>query len=91
MQTHRIFYPILLLILLSACEVRMAPTEYWSKLFRTQTDSSYYQGKSESLTNQIAEDIEEYEINRITVMDFVDEENQIPILGEYLSSRVILH
>ena len=89
MKTHRIFYPILLLILLSACEVRMAPTEYWSKLFRTQTDSSYYQGKSESLTNQIAKDIEEYEINRITVMDFVDEENRIPILGEYLSSRVI--
>ena len=67
----------------------MAPTEYWSKLFRTQTDSRYYQGKSEGLTNQIAKDIEEYEINRITIMDFVDEENRVSILGEYLSSRVI--
>ena len=89
MEVHRIFYPILLLTLLAACEVRMAPTEYWSKLFRTQTDSHYYQGKSENLTNQIAQDIEEYEINKITVMDFVDEGNRISILGEYLSSRVV--
>jgi hypothetical protein len=44
---------------LSACELRMAPTEYWSKLFRTQTDSSYYRGKSENLATQIAKDIEE--------------------------------
>ena len=89
MKICRTFYPILFIILLSACELRMAPTEYWSKLFRTQTDSSYYQGKSESLTNEIAKDIEEYEINKITVMDFVDEGNRTSILGEYLSSRVV--
>ena len=89
MKTYKTLYLILSLILLSACEVRMAPTEYWSKLFRTQTDSRYYQGKSERLTKHIAKDIEEYEINRIAVMDFVDEENRVPILGEYLSSRVI--
>ena len=89
MKTYRIFYSILFLTLLSACELRMAPTEYWSKLFRTQTDSSYYQGKSESLTTKIAKDIEEYEINKITVMDFVDEGNRTSILGEYLSSRVV--
>ena len=87
MKTYRIFYLILSLTLLSACEVRMAP--YWSKLLRTQTDSSYYQGKSEILTRQIAKDIEEYEIDRIAIMDFVDEKNQASILGEYLSSRVI--
>jgi len=87
MKTYRIFCLILSLVLLSACEIRMAP--YWSKLLRTQTDSRYYQGKSESLTKQIAKDIEEYEIDRITIMDFVDEANQVPILGEYLSSRVI--
>ena len=63
MKTYRTFYLILFIILLSACELRMAPTEYWSKLFRTQTDSSYYQGKSETLANQIAKDIEDYEIN----------------------------
>ena len=68
MKTYRIFYSILFFTLLSACELRMAPTEYWSKLFRTQTDSSYYQGKSESLTNEIAKDIEEYEINKITII-----------------------
>ena len=89
MKTYRIFYPILLLSLLSACTIKMGPTEYLEKLFRTQTDSSYYQGKSESLTNEIAKDIEEYEINKITVMDFVDEGNRTSILGEYLSSRVV--
>ena len=87
MKTYRIFCLILSLILLSSCQVRMAP--YWSKLLRTQTDSSYYQSKSEALAEQIAKDIEEYEIDRITIMDFVDEENQISILGEYLSSRVV--
>ena len=88
-KTHRSIYLIFSIILLSACEVRMAPTEYWSKLFRTQTDSRYYQIKSEHLTNQVAKDIEEYEIDRITVMDFVDEGNRVSILGEYLSSRII--
>lgn len=87
MINYRIVCLILSFIMLSACEIRMAP--YWSKLLRTQTDSSYYQGKSEALTKQIAKDIEEYEIDRITIMDFVDEENRVSILGEYLSSRVI--
>ena len=89
MKTYRIFYSILLLSLLSACTIKVGPTEYFEKLFRTQTDSSYYQGKSESLTNEIAKDIEEYEINKITIMDFVDEGNRTSILGEYLSSRVV--
>ena len=87
MKTYRIFYLVLSLILLSACEVRMSP--YLSKLLRTQTDSSYYQSKSKVLTNQIAKDIEEYEIDRIAIMDFVDEEKRVSILGEYISSRVI--
>jgi hypothetical protein len=89
MKTYRSFYLILFITLLSACEIRMAPTEYLSKIFRTQTDSVYYQGKAETLTNQIAKDIEEYEINKITVMDFVDEGNRVSILGEYLSSRIV--
>ena len=88
MKNYRIFYPILFFVVLSACELRV-DTKNWSNLFRTQTDSSYYQGKSESLTSKIAKDIEEYEINKITVMDFVDEENQTTILGEYLSSRIV--
>ncbi len=41
MKTYKLSCLIFALILLSACEVRMAPTEYWSKLFRTQTDSRY--------------------------------------------------
>ena len=89
MKTYRIFCSILFLTLLSGCVNLNDTQKYWSKLFRTQTDSSYYQGKSESLTNKIAKDIEEYEINKITVMDFVDEGNRTSILGEYLSSRVV--
>ena len=89
MKTYKIFYLIIAVFLMSACEVRMGPAQYWSKLFRAQTDSNYYQGKTEDLTRHIAKDIEEYEIDRITVMDFVDEENRTPILGEYLSSRII--
>ena len=74
---------------MSACSLRVDPIDSWSKIFRTQTDSNYYQGKSESLTSKIAKDIEEYEINKITVMDFVDEKSQITNLGEYLSSRIV--
>ena len=89
MNNYKIFYPILFFGFLSACSLRVDPIDSWSKIFRTQTDSNYYQGKSESLTSKIAKDIEEYEINKITVMDFVDEESQITNLGEYLSSRII--
>jgi hypothetical protein len=89
MNTYKIVYPILFFGLLSACQLRVDAIDSWSKIFRTQTDSNYYQGKSESLTNKIANDIEEYEINKITIMDFVDEENQTTILGEYLSSRIV--
>ena len=37
----------------------------------------------------MTESIEEYEINKVTVMDLVDENEESPILGEYLSSRVV--
>ena len=89
MKINRLLILLLSLTLLSACELRMAPSEYWTKLMRTQTDSNYYRDKSEKVTDKIAKDIEEYEINKITIMDFVDEGNRVSILGEYLSSRVI--
>jgi TolB-like protein len=37
----------------------------------------------------LTENIEEYEISKVTVMDLVDENEESPILGEYLSSRVV--
>ena len=72
-----------------ACDIRMAPSEYWSKMFRTQTDTKYYRGKAKTLVQNLAENAEEYDINRVAVLDLVDEEGRTPILGEYLSERVI--
>jgi len=77
------------LTVLAGCEVRMAPSDYWAKLFRTQTDSNYYKEKAESLTEHLAKDSREYEINKVAVMDLTDEGGKAPILGEYLSSRII--
>ena len=37
----------------------------------------------------IVEDVTEYEINKVTVFDLVDEENKTPILGEYISTRIV--
>jgi TolB-like protein len=78
-----------LLIFLSACEVKMGPSEYWSKIFRTQSDSSYYKEKMESLIEAVSKNITDYEINKVAVMDLTDEMGEAPILGEYLASRII--
>ncbi len=78
-----------LFLMTSACEVRMAPSDYWSRLFRTQTDSDYYRDKAEDLVETLSQDLQEYDITRVSVLDFVDEEGRTPILGEYFSSRVI--
>ncbi len=72
-----------------ACEVRLAPSEYFARIFKTQTDTKYYQGKAQALMANLAENAEEYDINRIAVLDLVDEEGRTPILGEYLSERMI--
>ncbi len=89
MKTKNLFFLLTLLVLFSACEVHMGPSDYWARLFRTQPDSNYYKSKSEQLVKQISKGLVEYDINRVTIMDLVDEEGQVPILGEYLSSRVI--
>ena len=67
----------------------MGPSQFWDKLFRTQTDSKYYMGKTEDLVQTLTEDVAEYEINKVTVFDLVDEENKTPILGEYISTRIV--
>jgi TolB-like protein len=72
-----------------ACEVRMAPSDYFSRIFKTQTDTKYYRGKAKSLVENLAENAAEYDINRVAVLDLVDEDGRTPILGEYLSERVI--
>lgn len=89
MDIRKLFYLLIITIFISGCEVKLGPSQFWSKVFRTQTDSNYYKNKSEDLVNYLTENIEEYEINKVTVMDLVDENEESPILGEYLSSRVV--
>jgi len=89
MDIRKLFYLLIISIFISGCEVKLGPSKFWSKVFRTQTDSNYYKNKSEDLVNYLTENIEEYEINKVTVMDLVDENEESPILGEYLSSRVV--
>ena len=89
MNTRKWLTLLLLTFFISGCEVKMAPSHFWSKMLRTQTDSNYYKDKSSELVQNLTVDIAEYEINKVTVMDLVDEENQAPILGEYFASRVV--
>lgn len=89
MNRRKLLYFLMITFFISGCEVKMAPSHFWSKLFRTQTDSNYYKDKSSDLVKALTIDIEEYEINKVTVMDLVDEDNKPPILGEYLSSRIV--
>lgn len=79
----------ILVLFLTGCEVRMGPSDSWSRMFRTQTDSSYYMDRAENLVAQISDDVKEYEINKVTVIDLVDEDNRAPILGQYLSARLV--
>ena len=89
MNTRKFLYVLMIAFFFSGCEVKLGPSNFWSKLFRTQTDSNYYKGKSADLVKSLTEDVEEYEINKVTVMDLVDEENNAPILGEYFASRIV--
>ena len=34
-------------------------------------------------------DVEEYEINKVVVLDLVDDKDKVPILGQYMSNRVV--
>ena len=67
MKTKNLFHLLILLLLVTACEVKMAPSDNWSTWFRTQSDSNYYRGKAEKLVKQLSRDTFEYEINRVAV------------------------
>ena len=89
MNMQKLFYLLIISFFIFGCEVKLGPSQFWSKVFRTQTDSNYYKNKSEEIVNYLTQNVEEYEINKVTVMDLVDENDESPILGEYLSSRVV--
>lgn len=80
---------IIVVVFLAACEVKMAPSQFWEKVFAPDTDSEYYRKKSENLVMDLTKGVEEYEINKVVVMDLVNDEDRVPILGEYMSTRVV--
>lgn len=89
MTIRSFLYLLIFSFFISGCEVKMGPSQFWSKVFRTQTDSNYYKDKSEDLIQTLTADVEEYEINKVTVVDLVDENDESPVLGEYLATRVV--
>ncbi len=89
MNMQKFYFLLIISIFISGCEVKLGPSHFWSKVFRTQTDSNYYKDKSEDLIQTLTSDVEEYEINKVTVMDLVDENGKLPVLGEYLTSRIV--
>jgi TolB-like protein len=75
--------------LLAGCEIKFDPSHTWDKWFKPETDTEYYQDKSEDLVATITRDVEEYEINKVVVLDLVDDKDRVPILGQYMSNRVV--
>ena len=59
MKIQKLLFLIIAIILFTGCEVKMGPSHFWSKLFRTQTDSKYYMGKTEDLVKTLTEDVAE--------------------------------
>ena len=74
--------------LLAGCEFKFNPSQIWD-WGKTETDTAYYQEKSDDLVEVITRDVAEYEINKVVVMDMVDNKEKVPILGQYMSSRVV--
>ncbi len=89
MKTIKPFFLLILLLFMAACELKMAPSDNWTTWLRTQSDSSYYKGKAEKLVQQLSQHTFEYEINRVAVIDPINAERKAPILGEYISTRVV--
>jgi len=75
--------------LLAGCEFKFDPAHTWDKWFKPETDTEYYQDKSEDLVATITHDVDEYEINKVVVLDLVDDKDKVPILGQYMSNRVV--
>ena len=61
MKMKKLFCLLTISVFLSGCEVKMGPSQFWDKIFRTQTDSSYYKNKSEDLIQALTADVAEYE------------------------------
>lgn len=80
---------LLAFTLLAGCEIKFDPGQTWDKWFKPETDTEYYEEKSDVLVEFITRDVEEYEINKVVVLDLVDDKDKVPILGQYMSNRVV--
>ena len=80
---------LIIVIFMAGCELHIAPSDFLSKALKTQSDSGYYRDKAHKLIKNLTKNVTEYEINKVAVIDLVDEDGRVPILGEYLSSRIV--
>ena len=76
-------------VLLAGCEFKFDPGPTWDKWWKPDTDTEYFQEKSDDLVRTITLGVEEYEINKVVVLDLVDSKDKVPILGQYMSNRVV--
>jgi len=44
---------------LAGCEAKLGPSNFWDKWFNPETDTEYYQDKSDDLVDTITRDVEE--------------------------------
>lgn len=89
MQRMMLWLGLLAAIALAGCEFKLGPSQFWHKVFKPDTDSEYYQKKTEDLVDDLARNVEEYEISKVAVMDLVDAEERVSLLGEYMANRAV--
>ncbi len=85
----RIAFLVAIFIFSNGCEVHMGPSDFWARVFKTQTDSGYYADKARKLVTVMSKEVKEYEINKVAVIDLVDPGGRVPILGGYLAARLV--
>jgi len=88
MKTKFIFV-LTAIVFLSACEVYMAPSNLVKNVFKSESDSEYYRNRARILVKKLAGKVEDYEINKVAVIDLVDEKGRAPILGSYFTQRLV--
>jgi hypothetical protein len=80
---------LIVVIFITGCELYIAPSDFLAKALKIQSDSGYYRDKARKLMSKLTQNVSEYEINKVAVIDLVDEDGRVPILGEYFSSRIV--
>lgn len=79
-----------LLFLLFGCEFSLKPPTQFKEFFKTEADSRYYNRKCRNLLDQLIQNIDEYGIRRIAVIDFVNYEGKVTELGKFLASNLMV-